>query len=69
MPKNDGDQVWYGVTRLFNTGNYESIKFEIGESRSVDGYNPDLVYEQVRKDVNNRMSAIVKKLKNDTEAQ
>lgn len=64
-----GDQVWYSMTRCINTGNYESLKIDIGESRSIGDRDSEEVYKEVRKTVNGRMAVIVKKLKNDTESQ
>lgn len=64
-----GDQVWYSVSRTCNIGNYESFKFEIGESRSVGDETPDDVYKALKKDVNGRLSVIMKKIKKDTESQ
>lgn len=63
------DQVWYTMSRTLNVGNYESVKFEIGESRSVDGRVPDEVFAELRKEVNQRMSVIVKKLKGDDKSE
>ena len=65
----NGNQVWYSISRTFNTGNYESIKFEIGESRDVNYGASEEVYKEIRKDVNDRMAVIVGKLKIDTASQ
>lgn len=65
----EGNSVWYSMMRTINVGNYESIKFEIGESRSVGDEDPEETYKSVRKDVNERMATIVRKLKKDTENQ
>jgi len=56
------DQVWYTMTRTLNLGNYESVKFDIGESRSIGDRDSDEVYKELRRDINARMSAIVRKL-------
>jgi len=66
--KHNEDQVWYGMSKTINTGNYESLKIEIGESRSVDGDSEE-TYKEVRKDVNNRMAVIIKKLQKNTDDQ
>lgn len=65
----EGNAVWYSMTRTFNTGNYESLKIDIGESRSVGDEDSEETYKQLRKDVNSRMATIVKKLQRDTEEQ
>ena len=58
------NQVWYTITRTINTGNYQSIKFDVGESRSVGkDEDSEVTYKGLRKDVNARMSEIMKKLK------
>jgi len=66
--KHNEDQVWYSMTRTINVGNYESLKFEIGESRSA-GDDSEATYKEVRKDVNTRMAVIVKKLQKNTDNQ
>jgi len=65
----EGNSVWYSMSRTLNIGNYESIKFEIGESRSVGDDGSEETYKSVRKDVNDRMSTIIKKLQKDTDKQ
>ena len=65
----EGNTVWYGMTRTINTGNYESLKIDIGESRSVDDGDSEEVYKAVRKDVNERMATIVRKIQKDTDEQ
>lgn len=66
----NGNQVWYDMSRTLNIGNFESLKFSIGESRSVDeGGDSEEIYRSIRKDVNARMAAIINKLKKDTESQ
>ena len=66
----DGNQVWYEMSRTLNIGNFENLKFSIGESRSADGEeSSEEVYKSVRKDVNARMTAIITKLKKDTDNQ
>jgi len=63
------DQVWYSVSRKINIGNYESMGFELGESRTVqDKQNPDEVYTELRKAVNARLGAILKKLEEKNDA-
>ena len=65
-----GNQVWYTIGKTINIGNFENIKFEIGESRTVEsGENPEEIYKSVRKDVNNRMKEITNRLQKDTEDQ
>lgn len=66
----DGNQVWYEMSRTLNIGNFENLKFSLGESRSVgEEENSEEVYKSVRKDVNARMTAIITKLKKDTDNQ
>jgi len=66
----DENQVWYSMARTINTGNYESLKFEIGESRAVDeDDDSEEVYKEIRKDVNTRMAVIIKKLQDNTDGQ
>lgn len=60
------DQVWYSISRTINTGNFQSVKFEIGESRTVDE-DPEKTYVDLRKTVNARMSAIIKKMETPDE--
>lgn len=63
---NNKDQVWYTVSRTINLGNYESIKFDVGESRSVeDGDDSDAIFKETKKTVNSRLSAILNKLKEE----
>ena len=64
-----GDQVWYGISRTLNMGNYESVRFEIGESKSIEpGVDSEEIYRELRKICNGRMAAIVNKMKEkDTE--
>ncbi len=60
------NSVTYKFARTLNMGNYESVRFEIGETRTV-GSDEDVeeVYKDIRKIVNGRMKAIVSKLKDD----
>lgn len=63
---NNKDQVWYTVSRTINLGNYESIKFDIGESRSVEtDDDPDIIFKETKKAVNSRLSTILNKLKEE----
>ena len=59
------DQVWYSISRTINTGNYESIKFDLGESRSTEDEDSEKVFKELKKEVNSRMAAIMKKLKEE----
>lgn len=58
------NEVHYSFGRTINTGNYESLRFDIGETRVVDdSTNSEEVYREIRKAVNDRMKAIMSKLK------
>jgi hypothetical protein len=62
------DQVWYSIARTINLGNYESVKIDVGESRSTADLNPEEaeeVYKDLRKTVNDRLAVFTKKLKTD----
>ena len=59
------DQVWYSVSRTISK-NYQSVKFDLGESRTVDG-DPEETYSKLRKAVNTRMNAIIKKMESSDE--
>ena len=63
--KSSEDQVWYTMSRTLNLGNYESVKFDIGESRSIGDKDSEEVFVELRKEVNQRMGAIIKKLKGE----
>jgi hypothetical protein len=65
MPENS---VTYNFARTINMGNYESIRFEIGETRTVnDGEDAEEIYKDIRKTVNGRMKTIVSKLREEND--
>ena len=48
MPR-DGNMVWYSVGQTLNTGQYESVRLDVGEQRVVaEGEDADEVFEELR---------------------
>jgi hypothetical protein len=67
--KESGDQVWYTVSRTINLGDFESCKFELGESRSIGDKDSEAVYKELRDEVHGRMAALVKAMKHKQEQE
>lgn len=59
----DGNVVWYSVGRTIPLERFASIKFEVGESRTVaEGMVPAVLYEQLRDEVDARLNRAVEEL-------
>lgn len=58
-----GNAVWYSVGRTISPAQWESLRVDAGEARTVgEGENPDDVFALLRQDVDHRFNAIMREV-------
>ena len=61
----EADKIWVTVSRTVNTGNYQNVKIEMGESQTVPGYAEDKDIQEMRMDLAKSLMEGVDELADD----